>query len=225
VISTGQHGLPWLAIAFAVVGVYRLQDLVLASLDNVFGLTMRGEVWKLRANTGPVILALWNIVQVIVIFALFYQTLAIFDLCAFEAPGHEALPSGSFNFLYLSWTTLFPPSSGYVPMRGLSQGLVLAQSATGLLLVGLTLAALISRLTEDRPADDRLIFLSTTVAAAAQTISDESSKAAQRISVESIAAAERIPGGVFAKTVFWSVLASAVAGFFSGMAAAALLSS
>jgi hypothetical protein len=134
------------ALMIAGFGIYRLQDLVFASLDNVFGLTKRGNTWKRRSGVGPVVIALWNIVQVILIFALLYQNLAGGGRPGvFEAPSRPAVElSGWFSFLYLSWTTLFPPGSGYTPASTTARVLVMAESGSGLLIIGLTLAALIS---------------------------------------------------------------------------------
>lgn len=140
-----------IALVFAWLGMYRLQDLVLASLDNVFGLTERGIKWQRRQGVGPVVIAVWNILQVIVIFALAYQNLAGARPGAFEGPSHG--PSGHFGFLYLSWTTLFPPGSGYTPISTTARVLVMAESTSGLLIIVLTLAALLSS-RNDPPAQD-----------------------------------------------------------------------
>jgi hypothetical protein len=141
-----------LAVAFAWLGMYRLQDLVFASLDNVFGLTQRGTKWKNRSGVRPAVIALWNIVQVIVIFSLGYQNLAGGGTDVFEGPPrHPSGPSGSFGFLHLSWTTLFPPGSGYTAISTPARVLVMAESASGLLIIGLTLAALLSRIDKDEP--------------------------------------------------------------------------
>jgi hypothetical protein len=157
----------WLALAFALLGMYRLQDLVFASLDNVFGLTPRGIKWQSRPGVGPAVIAVWNIAQVIVIFALGYQNLAGTD--AFEGTSlHPHGPSGPFGFLYLSWTTLFPPGSGYTAISTPARVLVMAESGSGLLMIGLTLAALLSKIdkspqVEETPPSRRIPLDSDTV--------------------------------------------------------------
>jgi hypothetical protein len=141
------------AVTWAWVGLYRLQDLVFASLDNVFGLTERGMRWQKRSDggVGPVVIALWNIVQVIVIFALAYQNLAGHGDGVFEGPKADSTgPSGHFGFLYLSWTTLFPATSGYTAISPTARWLVMVEGASGLLIIGLTLAGLLSRLKDEK---------------------------------------------------------------------------
>lgn len=128
------------------LGVYRLQDLVFASLDNVFGLTMRGEDWERLPPATPVLINLLNIVQVIVIFALFYRNWPDAGHDGFSGDQLNALPGKlGFGFLYMSWTTLFPPGSGFTPIHTATRWLIMTESVTGLLIIGLTLAALLSR--------------------------------------------------------------------------------
>jgi hypothetical protein len=149
-------GWRWLATAYALIGIYRLQDLIFASLDNVFGLTQRGIRWQKRpGGEGPAVIALWNIAQVIVIFALGYQNLAGRGPGVFEGPPRsdpDGPPGAPSDFLYVSWTTLFPPGSGYTAISWPARMLVMAESASGLLIIGLTLAALIARI--DKSPDE-----------------------------------------------------------------------
>lgn len=133
------------AVVIVVAALYRLQDLVFASLDNVFGLTKRGDKWRALPATAPVVINLLNIIQVIVIFALAYQNLPGGGSAAFRGPEQTNL-SGPFGFLYLSWTTLFPPGSGYTPTTATTRSLVMAESTSGLLIIGLTLAVLVARM-------------------------------------------------------------------------------
>ncbi|MBB3754009.1 hypothetical protein FHT44_006531 [Mycolicibacterium sp. BK634] len=86
-----------------------------------------------------------NIVQVIVVFALAYQKLPGGGPDAFNGSDQTPL-SEPFSFLYLSWTTLFPPGSGYQPTSLTTRLLVMAESTSGLLIIGLTLAVLLSRM-------------------------------------------------------------------------------
>lgn len=136
-------------------GIYRLQDLVFASLDNVFGLTKRGEQWKDDLpGAAPVVINLLNVLQVIVIFALFYQNWPGAGPDGFWGDkGHtETLPGNlGFGFLYLSWTTLFPPGSGYTPIHPVTGWLFMAESVCGLLIIGLTLAALLAGVNKPAP--------------------------------------------------------------------------
>lgn len=184
----------------AAVAIYRFQDLVFASLDNVFGLTPRGERWRERPGVSPVVIALWNIVQVIVIFALLYQIIAHHGVGVFEGPkGDERRPSTPFGFLYLSWTTLFPPGSGYTAISGTARGLFMAEGASGLLIIGLTLAALVSRIGNDQTSP-------------ATATAPSPPPPATVLDMEK-----------YAKIVLYSLLTSVVAGFVGGVLAAMLI--
>jgi hypothetical protein len=185
----------------AVVAIYRFQDLVFASLDNVFGLTPRGVRWQERPGVSPVVIALWNIVQVTVIFALLYQIIAHYGSGVFEGPkGDEHGPSTPFGYLYLSWTTLFPPGSGYSAISGTARGLFMAEGASGLLIIGLTLAALLSRMGNDQTSP-------------ATGTAPTPPPSASVLDMEK-----------YAKIVFYSLLTSVVAGFVGGVLAAMVLS-
>ncbi|MBB3606083.1 hypothetical protein FHT40_005772 [Mycolicibacterium sp. BK556] len=133
------------AFVVVVAGLYRLQDLVFASLDNVFGLTRRGDKWRSVPAGTSVVINLLNIIQVIVVFALAYQNVHGGGNDGFE---HKDLPdlTDPFSFLYLSWTTLFPPGSGYQPTSLGTRLLVMAEGTSGLLIIGVTLAVLVARM-------------------------------------------------------------------------------
>jgi hypothetical protein len=152
----------WAAV-WAWVGLYRLQDLVFASLDNVFGLTPRGIRWQDRPGVGPAVIALWNIAQVIVIYAIGYQNLAAgHGERVFDTPlGDKGGPSGHFGFLYLSWTTLFPPGSGFTAISTPARMLVMAESGSGLMIIGLTLAALLGQIDKSKTPGEATATTST----------------------------------------------------------------
>jgi hypothetical protein len=118
---------------------YRLQDLLFASLDDVLKLTDRARDCWAPNREYPIVMGLINIVQSILIFAIAFQTLA----------GSQGLKlcsiSSRFAFLYLSWTTLVTLGSGCAPVTAMSRSLIMAETGTGLVLVGIVLAVFVSR--------------------------------------------------------------------------------
>lgn len=116
----------WLLVGLAF---YRLQDLLFSTLDNVFHLTkksVRSSDWSLTL----VVLALVNIVQIVLIFAIAYRFLTGHNPKSFENP-----PSGSFDAFYLSWTSLPPLGGGASPHSIMAKALAMAEEATGLLII------------------------------------------------------------------------------------------
>lgn len=125
---SGAFGLICVAAAF-----YRLQDFLFASLDQALGLTGKrsftGTAWQ-----GPVLIALINLGQVVLVFAIAYQVLV-------TRSAFTPAPAGTrFGHLFLSWRSLPPLGSGYLPQTAGSRILAILESGTGILMLTITLA-------------------------------------------------------------------------------------
>jgi hypothetical protein len=95
----------WLRFVMLGIVLYRLQELMFATLDNAFQLTERARRKDLPACEWPtpLLLALVSIIQVVLIFAIAYLILIGQNKAAFASP--PASPSDAF---FLSWISLPP---------------------------------------------------------------------------------------------------------------------
>lgn len=112
--------------------LYRLQELMFATLDNAFKLTKRA---RRRDNAAynwptPLLLSLVSIIQVVLIFAIAYLILTGQNPAAFANP-----PSSPFGAFFLSWISLPPLGGGANPLSTMARVLTIAEEATGLLLI------------------------------------------------------------------------------------------
>jgi len=119
---------------FVMLGIvlYRLQELMFATLDNAFQLTKRARRAELPAYEWPtpLLLALVSIIQVVLIFAVAYLILTGQNPAAFS---HQPISrSGEF---FLSWISLPPLGSGATPLSRMARVLTIAEETTGLLLI------------------------------------------------------------------------------------------
>jgi hypothetical protein len=118
---------------FVMLGIvlYRLQELMFATLDNALKLTERARK-KVAAYDWPtpLLLSVVSIIQVVLIFAVAYLILTGQNPAAFS---HEPISrSGEF---FLSWVSLPPLGGGATPLSRMARVLTIGEEATGLLLV------------------------------------------------------------------------------------------
>jgi chorismate mutase len=122
----------WSRILVLVLVFYRLQELMFATFDNALKLSERSrkdlDVFKWPT---PLLLALFSIIQTVLIFAIAYLILAGHHPAAFARPP----PSSPFNAFYLSWISLPPLGGGATPLSTMARGLTIGEEATALLLV------------------------------------------------------------------------------------------
>jgi hypothetical protein len=92
--------------------LYRLQELMFATLDNALGLTKRARRPDLPAYMWPtpLLLSLVSIIQVVLIFAIAYLVLIGQNRAAFVSP-----PSSPLDAFFLSWISLPPLGGGATP--------------------------------------------------------------------------------------------------------------
>jgi len=112
--------------------LYRLQELMFATLDNALMLSERARqpdrptyLWP-----TPLLLALVSIIQVVLIFAIAYLVLIGQNSAAFANP-----PSSPFDAFFLSWISLPPLGGGATPLSTMARVLTISEEATALLLV------------------------------------------------------------------------------------------
>jgi hypothetical protein len=120
----------WLRIPIVVLVFYRLQDLIFSTIDNAFKLTKRGRQPPKYMWQTPLLLALVNIIQIVLIFAIAYLQLTGQNSAAFAHP-----PSDPFNAFFLSWISLPPLGGGATPMSTMARVLTINEEATGLLII------------------------------------------------------------------------------------------
>jgi hypothetical protein len=120
-------------LAFAALAIYRLQDMILGTIGDAF-------VFNTIGGTGgsKVLLAVVNIFQIVVIFAIAFYVLL--PNSAFMPPA----PTGRFGHLFLSWSTLPPLGGGFLAQSTRARTLVMVESAAGVLLVVIALSRFLS---------------------------------------------------------------------------------
>ena len=119
-----------LRVAILVVIFYRLQDLIFSTLDNALNLTR--YAWRRNdfCWQTPVTLALVNIIQIVLIFAIAYLILTGQNRAAFSYP-----PTSRFGEFFLSWISLPPLGGGASPLSTMARTLTISEEATGLLII------------------------------------------------------------------------------------------
>jgi hypothetical protein len=122
----------WPRFVVLVVIFYRLQDLIFSTLDNALTLTARARRPSIHNFSWqtPVIVALVNIIQIVLIFAIAYLILTGQNPAAFAlAPTSRA---GEF---FVSWISLPPLGGGATPLSRMARVLTISEEATGLLII------------------------------------------------------------------------------------------
>ena len=120
----------WPRFVMLSIVFYRLQELVFATLDNALMLTARGRACREFAWQTPLMLALVDIIQIVLIFAVAYLMLTGLN------PGAFTLPStGRFGEFYLSWISLPPLGGGATPLSTMARVLTISEEGTGLLII------------------------------------------------------------------------------------------
>jgi hypothetical protein len=120
----------WPGWVLVGVAFYRLQDLVFSTLDNVFDFTKRSKRSDKYDDPTLVVLALVNIIQIVLIFAIAYLVLISHNPRSFSN-----LPRGRFSDFYLSWIVLPPLGSGATPQSTMAKILMMTEEGTGLLII------------------------------------------------------------------------------------------
>ena len=133
----GAWGYLFVALAF-----FRLQEFLLATLDDVLGLTSRAKDYRAQDPRFTLAITFFNILQVIVIFAIAFVALTGNSQVAFSSGGDIVT---RFDYLYLSWATLLPLGSGHAPLTAMARALTIAEGSSGLVIVVLALAAYVGR--------------------------------------------------------------------------------
>lgn len=152
------------SIVVLVLALYRLQDLVFAITDDALELTCRSMAFRFprwRPAHGlpqaPIAILLTNVFQVILIFAILYSFvdrhggMQELTASACSAVGIasgatcRAAMRGPFDYLYLSWTSLFTLGGGDTVSGTTSRVLVMLEVASSLLVVGTGLATFVAR--------------------------------------------------------------------------------
>lgn len=113
-----------------VIVFFRLQELTFATLDNALMLTARGQKCRDFAWQTPLMLALVDIIQIVLIFAVAYLILTGQNPGAFSQ-----LPPGRFGEFFLSWISLPPLGGGAMPLSIMARVLTVSEEATGLLII------------------------------------------------------------------------------------------
>ena len=132
----------FLAVFFAWLALYRLQDLLFGTIGDAFQFrTFEGS------GTSKVVLAIVNIVQIVTIFAIAF--LVFTPRTAFS----PAVPPSRFGHFYLSWSTLPPLGSGFMAETLRARVLVMSESAAGIVVTVIALGRFLStERTAARPA-------------------------------------------------------------------------
>jgi hypothetical protein len=135
----------WLGWALVGVAFYRLQDLIFSTLDNAFQLTERSRRSDPYDGPALVVLALVNIFQIVLIFAIAYLVFTS------HAPGSfSKLPAGRFGDFFLSWISLPPLGGGASPHSTTAKILTMIEAGTGLLIIVISIGRFLSVNTERR---------------------------------------------------------------------------
>ena len=134
----------WLGSVLVGLAFYRLQDLIFSTLDNALMLTKR-SIPSVGYRLTPVVLALINIIQIVLIFAIAYLVLTGHNPASFSNR-----PTGRFGEFFLSWISLPPLGGGASPQSTMAQVLTITEEGTGLLIIVIAIGRFITAYS-DRP--------------------------------------------------------------------------
>lgn len=123
-----------LGLAVGSLALYRLQDMLLGTIGDVFASQPYEGPWA-----SKVAIVIVNIVQVVIIFAIAY--LVFTPNNAFSPP---VLP-GRFDHFYLSWTGLLPLGSAFAAETLSAKILVMSESGAGVLLILIALSRFLGK--------------------------------------------------------------------------------
>ena len=127
---------------FVMLGIvlYRLQELMFATLDNALKLTKRArQTIPVYKWPTPLLLSLTSIIQVVLIFAVAYLILTGQNPAAFS---HQPISrAGEF---FVSWISLPPLGGGATPLSRMARVLTIGEEATGLLLIVIAVGRFLS---------------------------------------------------------------------------------
>ena len=88
-------------------------------------------------------LGLVNLLQLIIAFSVMSQ-----GVTAANKHSYQPMPGSWFDHLYMSWTNVLTLGNGYASQSVLARLLVMAEVGSGLLMIGITLAAILGRFGE-----------------------------------------------------------------------------
>lgn len=129
----------WAGLVMVGIVFYRLQEVIFSTLDNALSLTARGRQQPDFAWQTLLMLALVNIVQIVLIFAVAYLVLTGQNRGAFSQP-----PTGRFGEFFLSWVSLPPLGGGAAPASTTARVLTIGEEATGLLIIFIAVGRLLA---------------------------------------------------------------------------------
>jgi hypothetical protein len=118
-----------LGLAVAALALYRLQDLLLGTIGDVF----KRDPYHGSARSKVAVVVI-NIVQVVIIFAIVYLVFTV------SSDFRPMVPPGRFGYFYLSWNSLPPLGSGFVPITLPARIIVTVESGVGILLIVVALS-------------------------------------------------------------------------------------
>jgi hypothetical protein len=120
------------------IAFYRLEDLIFSTLDNVLGLTKFASADSYAWQTLLVI-ALVNIVQIVIIFAIANVMIIGHNPHAFSQP-----PTDRFDFFFMSWISLPALGPGATALSTMAKALTILEEATGLLMIVIAIGRFLS---------------------------------------------------------------------------------
>lgn len=136
------------------VALYRLQDLTFSTLDNALQLTKRSELSDNYDGLTSVVLALVNIIQIVLIFAIAYLVLTGHNPRSFSNR-----PTGRLGEFFLSWISLPPLGGDASPRSTMAEILTIIEEGTGLVIIVIAINRFLTypkRPKEDDDAPDSL---------------------------------------------------------------------
>jgi hypothetical protein len=125
-------------LAVGSLALYRLQDMLLGTIGEAFKICLHRGSAKICEYPGStrskVAVVVINIMQVVIIFAIVYLVFTG------RSDFRPAVPPGRFGYFYLSWNSLPPLGSGFVPKTLPARIIVTIESGVGILLIVVALS-------------------------------------------------------------------------------------
>lgn len=152
-----------LRLVLLALALYRLQDLLFAVVDDALGMTCRSDAFQepkeplgTKLLRAPIAILLTNVVQLIVVFAIAFEYVNLTSggadvvrptchIGTSTAVCSYARDLGPFDYLALSWTSLFTLGNGDLIVGTGGQVFVMLEVASSLIVVGTGLATFIAR--------------------------------------------------------------------------------
>ena len=123
-----------LGLAVGWLALYRLQDMLLGTIGDVFASQPYKGSWA-----SKVVVVIVNIAQVVIIFAIAYL---VFTTSNAFSP---SVPPSRFDHFYLSWTGLFPLGGAFAAKALSAKILVMSESGAGVLLILIALSRFLGK--------------------------------------------------------------------------------